>query len=320
MIRSFVLLCLLANASVAGAPIVHATEWRPPTGIEQIALWPEDAAILRPEVSGEERAVEQTSLVAGRPWIAVEDVVRPTLSVFPAKGINTGVAVVVFPGGGYNVLAIDLEGTEVCDWLVPLGITCAVLKYRVPGSGDHWDRRCNCRRTPPVSMALQDAQRAISLLRSRANDWGIDPHRIGVLGFSAGGHLSAAVSNEPTRRYAPVDAADEQGSRPDFSIVLYPGHLWDSKHLEKVTNLAPVGSATPPTFIVQAQDDPVDDVHESIVYYLALLKAQVPTELHLYAHGGHAFGLRPTAQPITRWPALVETWLHAIGMLPSPKQ
>ena len=316
MIRNLALLCFVAGAAVTLASIGRAAEWRPPPGIEQIALWPDGTAIARPEVAGEERAVEQASLVAGRPWTAVEDVVRPTLSVFPAKGANTGVAVVVFPGGGYNVLAIDLEGTEVCDGFTPLGITCAVLKYRVPGSGDHWDKRCNCRRTPRVSMALQDAQRAISLLRSRAGEWGVDPHRIGVLGFSAGGHLSAAVSNEPTRRYTPVDGIDAQGFRPDFSVVLYPGHLWDGRHLEKVTNLAPVGAATPPTFIVQAQDDPVDDVHESIVYYLALLKAQVPVELHLYAHGGHAFGMRATAQPITHWPALVETWLHAIGMLP----
>lgn len=128
-----------------------------------------------------------------------------------------------------------------------------------------------------------------------------------MLGFSAGGHLSAAVSNEPARRYAPVDAADALSTRPDFSVVLYPGHLWDGKHLEKVTNLAPVGAATPPTFIVQSEDDPVDDVHESLVYYLALLRAQVPVEMHLYAHGGHAFGLRRTGQPITQWPALVET-------------
>lgn len=316
MIRTLALLGVVTGAAMTDASIVHAAQWQPPSGIEQIALWPDAAAIARPEVRGEERAVEQASLVAGQPWTAVEDVVRPTLSVFPAKGANTGVAIVVFPGGGYNVLAIDLEGTEVCDGFTPLGITCAVLKYRVPGSGEHWDKRCNCRRKPREPMALQDAQRAISLLRSRAGEWGIDPHKVGVLGFSAGGHLSAAVSNEPTRRYVPVDGADAQRVRPDFSLVLYPGHLWDGRHLEQVTNLAPVGAATPPTFILQAQDDPVDDVHESIVYYLALLKAQVPVELHLYAHGGHAFGMRATAQPITHWPALVETWLHAIGMLP----
>ncbi len=303
--RAAALAMLAANAG-------WANEWSPPAGIRQIPLWPDNAAITRPDVDGEERATEVTKPVAGRPWVSIQNVMRPTMTVFPAKGVNTGAAVVVFPGGGYHILAIDLEGTEVCDWITTKGVTCVVIKYRVPGGGPYGLKM------PRVPMALQDAQRAIGLLRERGSEWGIDPHKIGVLGFSAGGHLVAWVSNEGTRRYPPVDAADKQSSRPDFAVVLYPGHIWDDKGntLQKPANGLRVTAATPPTFIVQAQDDPVDNIHESITYYLALLDADVPTELHLYAHGGHAFGLRATDQPITQWPALVETWMRTIGMLP----
>jgi len=302
--------CLIVLA-MALASNAQATAWQPPAGSEQIALWPDNAIITRPKAKGEESISEQKNLVAGRPWNAVLNVTRPTMTVFRAKGANTGAAVLVFPGGGYHVLAIDLEGTEVCDWLTEKGVTCVVLKYRVPGSGPYGLKM------PRKPMALQDAQRAIGLLRERVGEWGVDPHKIGVLGFSAGGHLVTWVSNEAARRYAPVDAADKQSSRPDFAIVLYPGHIWsyEDNNLQKPANGLHVTAASPPTFIVQAQDDPVDDVHESIVYYLAMLNANVPTELHLYPHGGHAFGLRRTEQPITHWPALVETWLRTIQML-----
>jgi acetyl esterase/lipase len=236
------------------------------------------------------------------------------MTVFPAKGRNTGAAVLVFPGGGYRALAIDLEGSEVCDWLTPKGITCIVLKYRVPGSGHHWDKACKCHKTPKVPMALQDAQRAMNILRHRAREFAIDPHKIGVLGFSAGGHLVAATTNADTLSYTPVDAADAQSSRPAFGVSLYPGHLWDGPALE----LHPrnhISKHAPPTFILQAQDDPVDDVRNSIVYFLALREAGIPAEMHIYAQGGHAFALRPTPHPVGGWPALVETWLHTIRIL-----
>jgi acetyl esterase/lipase len=243
------------------------------------------------------------------------------MTIYPARGPNSGAAIIVFPGGGYQILAIDLEGTEVCDWLTARGITCVLLKYRVPGSGPWWDSRCHCRRIPEVPMALQDAQRAMVLLRSRAAGLGVDPRRIGVLGFSAGGHLVASISNAPARSYARVDAADDLNNRPDFGIALYPGHLWtgqDSAQAADMLGLAAdihVTAATPPTFLLQAEDDPVDDVRHSLTYYMALREAHVPTEMHLFAHGGHAFGLRHTDQPITEWPVLVERWLHTIGML-----
>ncbi|HYW42129.1 MAG TPA: alpha/beta hydrolase [Bryobacteraceae bacterium] len=259
------------------------------------------------------------------------------MTVYSPKGKNTGAAAVVFPGGGYQVLAIDLEGTEVCDWLTPKGITCVLLKYRVtdvgayPKSGPY----------PESPMALEDAQRTVGLVRFRAAEWHIDPHRIGVLGFSAGGHLSAAMSTHFEKRlYPAVDAADKESCRPDFAVVIYPGHLsmsaaeWDAKqgtkkfvvphpdHLsiaDKGYALNPdlhVTSQTPPTFLLQAEDDHVDNVNDSLAYYAALKKAGVPVEMHLYAQGGHGFGLRRTKFPITGWPQLVETWLGTIGMIP----
>src|SRR5439155_15420121 len=221
------------------------------------------------------------------------------------------------PGGGYQILAIDLEGTEVCDWLVSEGITCVLLKYRVPDSGPSWHQQCECEVTPKSPTALEDAQRTVGLVRFHATEWRIDPHKIGVLGFSAGGHLGAAISTHFKQRlYPAVDAADKESCRPDFAVALYPGHLWvDDKKFE-LNSEVPATSETPPTFLLQAEDDHVDGINQSLVYYIALKNAGVPVEMHLYAQGGHAFGLRRTNLPITRWPQLVETWLGTIGMVP----
>jgi acetyl esterase/lipase len=231
------------------------------------------------------------------------------MTVYSPVGRNTGAAVVVFPGGGYFVLAIDLEGTEICDWLTSNGITCVLLKYRVP-----------CLRTGPYRdcrTALEDAQRTVGLVRSRAAQWHIDPHKIGVIGFSAGGHMVAAISTHFDKRlYPPVDAADRESCRPDFAIALYPGHLAVPEKQFALNPDIRVTSRTPPTFLLQAQNDPVDPVENSIVYHAALRKAGVPVELHLYVSGGHAFGLRRTRFPITEWPQLVEQWLRQIGMTP----
>jgi acetyl esterase/lipase len=193
-------------------------------------------------------------------------------------------------------------------------MTCVLLKYRVPFSGPQWDGSCNCRREPKVHMALQDAQRAIRLMREKAIGLHIDPNKIGVIGFSAGGHMIADVSNDAGHSYAPVDAADKESARPDFAIGLYPGHLWEGTGL-KLNPTVHVSAQTPPTFLLQAEDDPVDNVRQSLTYYLALKDADVPVEMHLYAKGGHAFGLRRTDLPIGGWPDLVEKWLRSIGML-----
>ena len=298
-----------------GAPGSQADVWQPSPGHRQVPIWPGAVPDAAPQ-TGPEFSARVDKLVAGKPWLSVQRVAQPTMTVYPAQGANTGAAVIVFPGGGYMTLAIDLEGTEVCEWLASRGITAVLLKYRVPASGPHWDPGCQCRMDAKAPMALEDAQRTVGLVRARAAEWGVDLHRIGVLGFSAGGHLVADVSTHGSRRsYRAVDAADTVSCRPDFAVALYPGHM-----LEKTTRdfelnpTLPVSGDTPPTFLLQAVDDPVDPVENSLVYYLALKKAGVPVELHLYAHGGHAFGLRRTSAAITHWPELVETWLGTIGM------
>ena len=307
--KILVIASMLAHASVA-----RAQGWQAPDGAEQVPLWPDNLAIARPDVTGPERV----ELGKGpRPATWVSNVTRPTMTIFRPKANTTRAAVLVFPGGGYMQLAIDLEGTEVCDWLTARGITCAVLKYRVPGSGHHWDKACRCHKLPAVPMALQDAQRAMVLLRSRAKELGIDPAKIGVLGGSAGGHLVTAISNANALSYTSVDAADSLGSRPNFAIALYPGHLWSGTGMEGYP-FNHVDKSAPPTFILQAQDDPVDDVRGSLVYFLALQEAKVPVETHIYAHGGHGFGLRRTEEPITHWTDLAETWLSTIGILKNP--
>ncbi|HEY8997955.1 MAG TPA: alpha/beta hydrolase, partial [Edaphobacter sp.] len=173
-------------------PVLQAQTWQPSPGHRQIPIWPQgkipDARPMKgPEVM---KIADGKDLVAGRPWISVEQVATPTMTVYSPKGNNTGAAVVVYPGGGYMVLAIDLEGTEVCDWLVAKGVTCVVLKYRVPAprSRPYWGAY------PESKMALEDAQRTMGLVRLHAKEWGIDPHKVGVLGFSAGGHLAVAMS------------------------------------------------------------------------------------------------------------------------------
>ena len=313
------------------------TTWQPSPGHTQVPIWPGRVPDPQPVAGPEDDTRTATEpLVAGRPWIYVGHVSRPTMTVYAPNEKNTGAAVIVFPGGGYQILAIDLEGTEVCDWLTSKGVTCVLLKYRVtdvgpyPKSGPY----------PESPMALEDAQRTVGLVRFHAAEWRIDPHKIGVLGFSAGGHMVAAMSTHFGHRlYAAVDAADQESCRPDFAVAIYPGHLslsaaeWDANQGARKFEIRkpehetmadrqfglnpdiPVTRQTPPTFLLQAEDDHVDNVNDSLAYYIALKKAGVPVEMHLYAQGGHAFGLRRTKLPVTGWPQLVETWLGTIGMI-----
>lgn len=309
-----VLLALLAFAVGESRLFAAQAAWQPSPGHQQLPIWPGAVPDARPvdgpEVAGTVvDAAGHPKPVGGKPWVYVDKVSQPTMTVYSPPGRNTGAAVVVFPGGGYEVLAIDLEGTEACDWLTSKGITCVLLKYRVPCAIVGPYRDC--------PTALEDAQRTMGLLRSQAAQWHIDPRKIGVLGFSAGGHMVAAISTRFEKRlYAEVDAADKESCRPDFAIALYPGHLAAStKHFALNPDIQ-VTRRTPPTFLLQAYDDPVDPIENSLVYASALRKAGVPLEMHVYGRGGHAFGLRPTESPITRWPQLVETWLAAIGMIP----
>jgi acetyl esterase/lipase len=304
-------------AMALGCGHALAQAWQPPAGHAQTPIWPGTPPDAKP-MPGPEDIANVKHLVAGRPWIAALNVAQPTMTVYAPSGKNTGAAVVVLPGGGFQVLAIDLEGTEVCDWLTAKGITCVLLKYRVPS--EPYDPKCDCR---PDGLAtstrsLEDLQRTMGLVRLHAREWHVDPHKIGVLGFSAGGYLAAEISTKYRRRlYAPLDAADRESARPDFAVLVYPGHLAPNKTDSIALNPnVPVTPDTPPTFLVQAEDDEVDGVNQSLAYYMALRKAGVPAEMHLYPQGGHAFGLRPTAHAITDWPRLVETWLRAIGMTP----
>jgi acetyl esterase/lipase len=338
------LIFALCVVSAFGSLSAQKPVWQPSPGHTQVPIWPGRVPDPQP-VAGPEVAATtgKEFLVAGKPAVGVSNVSQPTMTVYSPNGKkNTGVAVVVFPGGGYQDLAIDLEGTEVCDWLTAKGITCLLLKYRVPGDAGYPKTAPYPKSGPyPESpMALEDAQRTVGLVRFHAAEWHIDPHKIGVLGFSSGGHLSAAMSTHFEKRlYPAVDAADKQSCRPDFAVAIYPGHLslsaaeWDANQgarkfvIRKPEHEAmadkqfglnpdiPVTKQTPPTFLLQAEDDHVDNVNDSLAYYIALKNAGVPVEMHLYAQGGHAFGLRRTKSPITGWPQLVETWLGTIGMI-----
>ncbi len=313
------LIFAICVVSAFGGVRAQTLAWQPSPGHTQVPIWPGAVPDAQP-VAGPEITTTNDTLIGGKRVFAVSNVSRPTMTVYSPVGKNTGAAMVVFPGGGYQILAIDLEGTEVCDWLTSKGITCVLLKYRVPNSGMHWDPKCKCQFTPKSPTALEDAQRAVGLVRFHAADWHVDPHKIGVLGFSAGGHLVAAMSTHFKHRlYPAVDAADKETCRPDFAVALYPGHLWiDDKKFELNPDIRThITRQTPPTFLLQAEDDDVDNVNQSLVYYIALKNAGVPVEMHLYAQGGHAFGLRRTELPIRAWPQLVETWLGTIGMIPA---
>lgn len=255
----------------------------------------------------------------------VSNVSNPTITIYSPQGKNTGAAVIVFPGGGYQKLAVEMEGSEICEWLASIGITGILLKYRVPNSGPHYDNDCDCQKDPVKPMALQDAQRTMGLVRSNAKKWNIDVHKIGVMGFSAGGHLVADIStNYEKRAYPLMDEADKENCRPDFAVAFYPGHMmFHTTRPYQVNPTIPIDHNTPPTFLLQAGNDPVDTIQNSLVYYIALKKAGVHAEYHVYAEGGHAFGFNKTSQPIADWsklpiagwPKLVETWLHTIKMI-----
>ncbi|MCX6631599.1 MAG: alpha/beta hydrolase [Candidatus Solibacter sp.] len=289
-------LMLLVAAALAAADSTPSPLWPGTAPGEKAALGPERDTTKAPG-----------ALVAGKPVIRLGPVSNPTMTLYraPAAG-NTGATVVVFPGGGYSILAMDLEGTEVCEWLNSAGVNCALVKYRVPV------RAGLPRHGPP----LQDAQRAVGMVRHRAADWGLDPKRIGVLGFSAGGHLVAVLStNFDTRTYDAVDEADKVSCRPDFTLLIYPAYL--TAKSDQGPTLAPelkVTGNTPPSFLIQAEDDSVG-VENSLVYYAALRTAKVPAEAHLYPVGGHGYGLRSTEKPITGWPRLAEAWLRSLGIL-----
>jgi acetyl esterase/lipase len=247
-------------------------------------------------------------------WIT--NVKTPTISLFrPAKDKSNGAAIIICPGGGYWNLAWDLEGEEVAAWLNSVGVTGVVLKYRVP-------RRAGQPERLPAPGPLLDAQRAISVVRRRAEEWGIASNRIGILGFSAGGHLAlSAATHFDQRAYEPVDETDKTSCRPDFAAAIYPGYLIEQGAAGVETNkdvLAPyirIPKETPPIFLVHASDDRVAGVENSVIMYLALKRANIPAELHVYAQGGHGFGVRKSGLPCSTWTERCMAWLGSQGML-----
>ena len=294
------------------------TIWEPGADGEQVPLWPEDVAIELPDYDGNpEMTGSGSPLIAGRTWNWATYISQPTMTVYPPKGESAGAAMLVLPGGGYVAVAMDLEGTEICDWITTHGVTCVVLKYRAPQSW-RWDE--SGVRLPPEGdlLPVQDAQRALGLLRSGASSYDIDPEKIGVIGFSAGAHLAAAVSNANERTYDPIDAADKVSARPNFAIVMYPGKFMSERRPEKLA-LGPwmkISAAAPPTLLIHAMNDATNDIRNSMAYALALNDVGVPVDMRIFAKGCHAFGLRPTSDPITtQWPRLAVEWLQNISML-----
>ena len=244
-------------------------------------------------------------LIAGRPIIRLTNVSEPTMTFYRATGTQAAAStVVVFPGGGYYIVVTDLEGTETCAWLNSIGVNAVLLKYRVP-------RRAGL---PPYAAALQDAQRTLGLVRSRAKEWDIDPNRVGTLGFSAGGDLSAELcAHAGMRSYPRVDSADDLSCRPDFQLLIYPAYLVRDD-LTADPDILP-NAQTPPTFLAMAQDDPIH-VENVLVYATWLQKAKVPMELHVYPTGHHGYGLRPTRDLVTTWPQRARDWMRSRGLAP----
>lgn len=249
-------------------------------------------------------------LVDGRPLAHLTNIGKPTLAFYPApSSSNSGTAIVVFPGGAYRILAYDLEGTEVCAWLNFIGVNCALVKYRVPIQ----------KHFPEDTSDLEDAQQAMRITRSHAAEWHLDPHRIGVLGFSAGGHLVVVLGNHPDFKRVNEPAGESSiSARPDFVVGIYPAYLAEPPALTRLSPGIEPSANTPPTFLLQAEDDPVH-VENVLVYFQALKQLKVPAELHVYSEGGHGYGLRPSPLPVSHWPSLVETWLHTIHMLPQSR-
>jgi acetyl esterase/lipase len=293
---------LIAVVVALAAVLVLAAACRAelPEGVV-VPLWPAES--LAPGAGPETEKAEVSPKGEGT-ITRLSSVTAPTITLYrPAKNAN-GAAVIVCPGGGYSILAWDLEGTEICEWLNSVGVTGVLLKYRVPGQRD---------------AALADAQRAIRVVRSRAKEWGVDPKRIGILGFSAGGHLAArAGTNYAAPSYKPVDACDEAGGRPDFAVLIYPAYLANKDETAIDSATLPVTAETPSTFIAIAYNDKFTT--GALLYAEALKKAKTPgCEVHVFATGGHGCGLRPVAtEAVTAWPEHAARWMRDIRVTGEP--
>jgi acetyl esterase/lipase len=295
-----------------------------PIGFSQeVSLWPVDSKVLKDginRISKDEYAKNNPQLV----------ITHPTFLLYAPKAHSSRAAIIVFPGGGYKAVAmgknstIGFNGADVCEWLTGAGVTCIILKYRVPNSGCNWNAKTRRHETPDIPMALQDAQRAISIVRYNAEKYGIDPNKIGVMGFSAGGNLAVLSSTAFKKRaYEPIDEIDQVSHRPDFAIPVYPGHL-TMEHKNKTPKAIAarelntdieISADIPPTLLIHAEDDPVDPVHYSKVYNRELMKAGVNVKLIRYKTGGHAFGVKKQGKDTDRWTVDALGWLKDIRIL-----
>jgi acetyl esterase/lipase len=310
---SAVCLVVLATASSASGTDDSSPA---PTHFREVPLWPEDSKVLQDGIR--ELAKERGAFT------------HPGFLLYAPKKPSSRSAVLVFPGGGYKALAIGPQstigpnGADVCKWLTDAGVTCILVKYRVPNTGCNWNQAAFRHVTPDIPMALQDAQRAISIVRYNANDYGIDPDKIGVLGFSAGGNLAVLMSTAfKHRSYDPIDEIDRVSSRPDFAIPVYPGHM-TMEHKNKTPRAIAaqelnsdinVSAEIPPTLLIHAKDDPVDPVHYSKVYERELKKVGVDVKLILYENGGHAFGVKKQGADSDRWTDDAIKWLKKIKII-----
>ncbi|MFL5785842.1 MAG: alpha/beta hydrolase [Bacteriovoracaceae bacterium] len=285
---------------------------------EEVQLWPEDSKVLKEGI----KIIAEDKDSDHNPELTID---HPSFFLYPAKSSSPTPAILVFPGGGYQVVAIGKEstigynGADVCKWLTDNGITCVLVKYRVPNSGCYWSKRQHKHVTPEIPMALQDAHRAMSLVRYNAQKYNIDTAKIGVMGFSAGGNLTVRSSTDFNKRsYEPIDDADKMKLRPDFAIPVYPGHLtmehMNTKSKELNTDIK-ISKDIPTTLLIHAKDDPVDPVHYSEVYARELKKAGVPVKLILYKTGGHAFGVKKQGKDTDRWTNDAVSWLKEIKVL-----
>jgi acetyl esterase/lipase len=275
--------------------------------VDPAELWP-GATPGDVGISGEEKSRIFDSPIVG-PTKLLTNVTRPSMTVYrPTKEKNTGTAMLICPGGGYWELFWELEGEEVAKWLNSIGVTGIILKYRVP-------RRPGEVRTEPAAGPLLDAQRAVSLVRSRAVEWDLRPDRIGMVGFSAGGHLALATATSFDRRtYERIDAVDDVSCRPDFAILCYPGYLkaHDKDEIRPALRIPP---NTPPVLLTHTSDDKISSSENSAITYLALKRAGIPAELHIYATGDHDFGVRQNGKLPATWTQLCVNWLREFSLL-----
>jgi acetyl esterase/lipase len=264
-------------------------------------------------IKGEENSRTYESKLIGAPTRLITNVTRPTLTIYsPSNDKNNGTAMLICPGGGYHDLFWELEGEEVAAWLNSLGMSGIILKYRCPR------RPGDVKGEPPLGPLL-DAQRAVSLVRSRCAEWGIDPARIGMVGFSAGGHLALATATSFEKRtYEPIDAVDKVSCRPDFAVLCYSGYL-KAKDKDEIAPGISIPAGTPPIFLAHSSDDSISNAEHSVFMYLALKRAKISAELHIYASGEHDFGVRHNEKLPSSWTNLCVNWLRSQELLkPGP--